>query len=545
VRTDAVTSDAETPSVTVVIPTIGRPCLGALLISLREAAEAARLALPPIRVVDDRPRMSLSATASPAGEPIAEFSPDSVADLAADLARCLPPEADLLVLRSGGRGPAAARNVGWRACETEWVAFLDDDVVVTTAWLIELMRDLSAAPAIVGGSQGVIEVPLPQGRRPTDWERSTAGLENSDWITADMAYRGSALRAAGGFDERFRRAFREDADLALAVLDAGFQLRRGERRTIHPVRPGDWWASLSQQRGNADDALMQRLHGRGWRARAHAPLGRRPAHLLIVAAGLGAVITRVTRRRRVAAILASGWLAGTAEFSVRRIAAGPKHGPELARMISTSLLIPPAASWHWLAGLIRHRHARPRARKAAPVPSAPLPAAVLLDRDDTLIRDVPYNGDPLLVEAMPGARAALDRLRAAGVPLAVITNQSAIGRGLLAREQVEAVNDTVERLLGPFDAWAVCPHIDADACECRKPRPGLIYQVARQLKVAAQDCVVIGDIGSDIEAAAAASARGILIPTARTRECEVDAADERAVDLSSAVALLLDGGWSP
>jgi HAD superfamily hydrolase (TIGR01662 family) len=243
--------------------------------------------------------------------------------------------------------------------------------------------------------------------------------------------------------------------------------------------------------------------------------------------------------------MAAGWLAGTAEFSFRRIAPGPKNGPELARMISTSVLIPPAATWHWLTGLIRHRHVRPRASSIAPLRRGSLPAAVLLDRDDTLIRDVPYNGDPSLVEAMPGARLALDRLRAVGVPLAVITNQSAIGRGLLEREHVEAVNDRVEELLGPFDAWAVCPHVETDACDCRKPLPGMIYQVARQLNVDAQDCVVIGDIGSDIEAAAAASARGILIPTAHTRECEVHASIERAVDLSSAVALLLDRAWSP
>ncbi len=68
-----------------------------------------------------------------------------------------------------------------------------------------------------------------------------------------MAYRTDVLRRVGGFDERFPRAFREDADLALRVLDAGYGLVQGERRTQHPVRPAGWWASLHQQRGNADD----------------------------------------------------------------------------------------------------------------------------------------------------------------------------------------------------------------------------------------------------------------------------------------------------
>ena len=123
-------------------------------------------------------------------------------------------------------------------------------------------------------------MPLPADRRPTDWERGTAGLETARWITADMAYRTDVLRRVGGFDEGFPRAFREDADLALRVLDAGYGLVPGERRTQHPVRPAGWWASLRQQRGNADDVLMDRVHGQGWRHRAEAPLGRRPLHLL-------------------------------------------------------------------------------------------------------------------------------------------------------------------------------------------------------------------------------------------------------------------------
>jgi histidinol phosphatase-like enzyme len=79
-----------------------------------------------------------------------------------------------------------------------------------------------------------------------------------------------------------------------------------------------------------------------------------------------------------------------------------------------------------------------------------LPAAVLFDRDGTLVRDVPYNGDPSRVEPMPGARAALDRLRAAGVRTAVVSNQSGVARGLLTRDQVDAVNARVEEVLGPL-----------------------------------------------------------------------------------------------
>jgi HAD superfamily hydrolase (TIGR01662 family) len=419
------------------------------------------------------------------------------------------------------------------------VAFLDDDVVLTPSWLADLTRDLSSANAFIGGSQGELTVPLPEDRPADDWERGTAGLQSASWITADMAYRIDALRAVGGFDERFPGAFREDADLALAVLDAGYRLVRGSRRSLHPVRESDWWASVRQQRGNAADVLMWRLHGPGWRRRADAPLGRRPQHLLTTAAALAAAGSAVIGRRRAATLLSLGWLAATVEFCWHRIAPGPKDRAEVARMISTSLVIPPVATWHWLVGIWRYRGVR---RRQLSRHRRMLPAAVLLDRDGTIIHDVPYNGDPAQVQSMPGARSALDRLRAAGIPLGVISNQSGIARGLIDAGQVAAVNARVEELLGPFDVWAICPHGDEDGCECRKPQPGLIYRAAEQLGVKPQECVVIGDIGADVDSARAADAHAILVPTERTRQAEVLAAPLRAATLADAVELVLTGG---
>ncbi|WP_307854607.1 HAD-IIIA family hydrolase [Micromonospora sp. C31] len=165
--------------------------------------------------------------------------------------------------------------------------------------------------------------------------------------------------------------------------------------------------------------------------------------------------------------------------------------------------------------------------------------AVLLDRDGTLIEDVPYNGDPDKVRPMPGARAALDRLRAAGLRLAVVTNQSGLARGLFGEAQLRAVHTRVEQMLGPFDAWAVCPHDDGDRCGCRKPAPGLVHAVARELGTVPSRCVLVGDIGRDMTAASAAGASGILVPTPVTRPQEVAAAPQVAPDLPAAVAEIL------
>jgi histidinol-phosphate phosphatase family protein len=479
----------------VVIPSAGRASLARLLAALDGVHDR-------VVVVDDR-----SGSGAPLDVP-----------------------AGVRVVRGPARGPAAARNAGRRACGSEWVAFLDDDVEPEPGWAAQLDAELAAAAPDVGGIQGRVAVPLPAGRRPTDWERNTRALERARWATADLAYRRAALAAVGGFDERFPRAYREDADLGLRVTATGWRIVPGERSVRHPARPAPAWVSLAKQAGNADDVLMRRLHGRGWRSRAGVPPGRRPRHLAVTAAVAGAL---AARRPRVAA---AAWLAGTAELAWARIAPGPRTPREVATMAWTSALMPFAATAWWLWG-----HATLRRRLAAPAAPAArsLPGAVLFDRDGTLVVDVPYNGDPARVEAVPGAAAALARLRAAGVPTAVVSNQSGIARGLVTEDQVRAVNARVEELLGPLGPWAWCPHGPADGCACRKPAPGLILCAAERLGVDPARCVVIGDIGADVEAARAAGARSILVPTPVTRAEEVAAADEVAPDLPAAVERVL------
>jgi histidinol-phosphate phosphatase family protein len=513
----------------VVIPTAGRESLARLLDSLAEG-DGPR----PARtiVVDDRPEPA------PIERPGIE------------------------VLASGGRGPAAARNVGWRAATAEWVAFLDDDVVAPPGWRALLADDLADLPACAAGSQGAIRVPLADERRLTDWERNVRGLEDACWATADMAYRRSALAAVGGFDERFRRAYREDAELGLRLVEAGFEIHAGSRHVIHPVRPVGPGVSVRLQAGNADDALMRALHGRDWRERAGAPAGRLPLHVLTTAAGLAATAALAAGRRRAAGVAAAAWAAATAEFAWRRIAPGPRTANEIATMTWTSAALPPAAVLHRLRGELRARrqvrpgalaapppatrpapaaalHASPAAR---PAPSAARPpAAVLLDRDGTLVHDVPYNGDPAAVRPMPGARDALERLRAAGVRLAVVSNQSGVGRGLLSESDVRAVNARIEELLGPLGPWMICPHAPDDGCTCRKPAPGLIVRASDALRVPASECVVVGDIGADVAAARAAGARSVLVPTRRTRAHEIAGAPAVAASLDRAVDLILAG----
>ena len=492
--------------VAIVVPTVGRPSLHRLLASLAGAVGP----LPTtVVLVDDRRR--------PAA-PLVYAPPGRLRDR-------------LTVLTGPGRGPAAARNVGWRAVTSPWVAFLDDDVELTHDWLEALARDLSVS-GDVAATQGRIVVPLPTDRRPTDWERNVAGLEHARWATADMAYRRAALVAVGGFDERFRRAYREDADLALRVTRRGWRIVTGDRTVRHPVRPAGPWVSVVLQRGNADDVLMRARHGAGWRDAAGTPRGTRRRHLLTSGAALMAPVALLRGRRPPATVAVAAWAALTLHFAWYRIAPGPRTMPEVATMLATSVAIPVAATWHWLRGWLDV------ARGGAAPPET---AAVLFDRDGTLVDDVAYNGDPARVVPRDGAREAVALVREAGVPTAVVSNQSGVARGLLTAGQVVAVNHRIEQLLGPLGPWCVCPHGPDDGCACRKPAPGLVRRAARRLGVDVRRCVVVGDIGGDVEAATAAGARAVLVPTTKTRAEEVAAAPVVADDLVHAVELALGG----
>lgn len=147
---------------------------------------------------------------------------------------------------------------------------------------------------------------------------------------------------------------------------------------------------------------------------------------------------------------------------------------------------------------------------------------VLVDRDGTIVVDVPYNGDPDKVEIIAGAREALDRLRAAGLRVGVLSNQSGVGRGTIAMADVDAVNARIDALLGPFDGWFICPHLPSDGCECRKPKPKLVFDAARAWGIDARDIAVIGDKSSDVEVARNAGGVGIRIDGTRSLASAVD-----------------------
>jgi D-glycero-D-manno-heptose 1,7-bisphosphate phosphatase len=142
--------------------------------------------------------------------------------------------------------------------------------------------------------------------------------------------------------------------------------------------------------------------------------------------------------------------------------------------------------------------------------------AVFLDRDGVLNKADVRNGKPYspdTVEEMiivPDAAAALERLRQRGFRLIMATNQPDIARGRLTRAQVDAMNGYLWSKL-PLDAIEVCPHDDADRCDCRKPKPGLLLQAAAREGIDLSRSFMVGDRYRDIEAGHSAGCRTVLI----------------------------------
>ena len=139
--------------------------------------------------------------------------------------------------------------------------------------------------------------------------------------------------------------------------------------------------------------------------------------------------------------------------------------------------------------------------------------ALFLDRDGTLIVDVGYPRDPAQVELLPGAVASLRDLERDWA-LVIVSNQSGIGRGLISPAQAEAVDARVRELFAAagisFAGVYYCPHAPDAGCACRKPRPGMLEQAAREHDLDLAASVIVGDKPSDVEAGRAVGARGVL-----------------------------------
>ncbi|HLW68446.1 MAG TPA: glycosyltransferase [Gemmataceae bacterium] len=252
---------------------------------------------------------------------------------------------------TGNHGPAAARNAGWHSCGGEIIAFTDDDTIPDSAWLTQGLAAFER-DADVMAVAGQTEVPLPT--NPTDYERNESGLAGAEFITANCFVRRRALEEVGGFDERFRSAWREDSDLEFALLERGMKIVNAPSAVVvHPVRPAPWGVCLSMQRKSQYDALLFKKHPEFYRRRIRPGPPRR--YYTAVASLLAALVFALAGSQ-LGSLLAGGvWLLLTGQFTVIRLRRNSLAPAHVAEMILTSAVIPPLSVFWRLYGAAKFR----------------------------------------------------------------------------------------------------------------------------------------------------------------------------------------------
>jgi len=177
--------------------------------------------------------------------------------------------------------------------------------------------------------------------------------------------------------------------------------------------------------------------------------------------------------------------------------------------------------------------------------------AVFLDRDGVLNQNrADYVRTWEQVEFLPGVFEAMQRLAGSPFMVVVVTNQSAVGRGLMTVEGLAAINggivQQVQQAGGRIDAVYTCPHRPDEGCPCRKPRPGMLLQAAQDLGIDLERSYLVGDAISDMEAALSAGCQPVMVRTGRGRKQAAGLADNGleavpvVADLGEAVDLILN-----
>jgi D-glycero-D-manno-heptose 1,7-bisphosphate phosphatase len=185
----------------------------------------------------------------------------------------------------------------------------------------------------------------------------------------------------------------------------------------------------------------------------------------------------------------------------------------------------------------------------------PLRPAVFLDKDGTLIEDEPYNVDCSKVRLTPGAGEATGLLAAAGYAIVVVTNQAGIAFGYFDAPALERVADKIRALLSPYGTqlagFYCCPHLPDDcllpgiaACDCRKPKAGMLFRAALELEIDLQRSWMVGDILDDVEAGRRAGCATVLLNAGGETEWRrgpLRCPDTVVPDLLSAASFILAG----
>jgi GT2 family glycosyltransferase len=248
------------------------------------------------------------------------------------------------------RGPAAARNMGWKLAAGTLVAFTDDDTLPDPLWLQTIWEAYQQEELIA--YSGRVIVPVPE--KPTDYEWNIAQLERARFITANCVCSWKALELIQGFDERFELAWREDSDLEFRLLQEQIPIRHlHDAIVVHPVREASWGVSLREQRKSMFNALLYKKFPHLYRnyIKQH-PIWSYYAMILCCLVLLAALLSNAAALALTALAI---WVLLLAGFIWKRLLHTSHAWPHVMEVIITSVLIPFLSVYWNIYGAVRYR----------------------------------------------------------------------------------------------------------------------------------------------------------------------------------------------
>lgn len=241
------------------------------------------------------------------------------------------------------KGPAAARNAGWKIASGELVAFTDDDCVPDEFWLESLWAAHELYPQAAFAGKLIV----PVSDNPVDYEWNTAQLEKADFVTANCAIPRQLLEKVGGFDERFSMAWREDSDLAFSLMQHHVTVvALPYARVVHPVRKAGWGVSMKEQKKTMFNALLMRKFPSYYRKYIHQSP---PWYFYAAVVALVLTIGLWLAGHYNGSLVAAGvWLLLVMSFAVKRLRYTSRALPHVVEMLVTSAFIPMlSVYWHF------------------------------------------------------------------------------------------------------------------------------------------------------------------------------------------------------
>jgi glycosyltransferase involved in cell wall biosynthesis len=248
------------------------------------------------------------------------------------------------------KGPAAVRNYGWLLAKGELVAFTDDDCIPDKLWLQSFWNYYTPGTKIAFTGKTI--VPLPQ--KPTDYERNVSNLQTADFITANCCCSKIALEMTGGFDEKFRMAWREDSDLEFKFLEEKIPIVKVEDAVvIHPVRKAKWGVSIKEQKKTMFNVLLYKKYPDLYRQKIQSkPPVVYYATILSFILMLCGLIFKVNLLFTFSGI---AWLGLTIWFITKRLQNTTRAFDHVLEMIATSFVIPFLSIYWQMYGAIKYK----------------------------------------------------------------------------------------------------------------------------------------------------------------------------------------------